>query len=31
MKIGTPKKVFLGDDRVGMTPSSAVQQQKIRA
>ncbi|MGB7318376.1 MAG: Re/Si-specific NAD(P)(+) transhydrogenase subunit alpha, partial [Planktotalea sp.] len=29
MKIGTPKEVFEGENRVGMTPDSAVQLQKL--
>ena len=29
MKIGTPKEVFGGENRVGMTPDSAKQLQKL--
>ena len=29
MKIGTPKEVFEGENRVAMTPDSALQLQKL--
>ena len=29
MRIGTPKEIFLGENRVAMTPESAIQLQKL--
>ena len=29
MRIGTPKEIFLGENRVAMTPDSAMQLQKL--
>mgnify|MGYP002700232743 CR=1 FL=1 len=29
MRIGTPKEIFLGENRVAMTPESALQMQKF--
>ena len=29
MKVGAPKEVYLGERRVAITPSSAVQMQKL--